>query len=119
MSEVLRRLLRLLLSFAILVAAMLIGRGLVWLSGLPIPSSLVGMVLLLVALFTGLVKLPWVEASATLLLGTMAVFFVPPAVSLVSSLDVLAHQWLPLLVGAVITTLLVLTVVGVSEQHSK
>jgi len=108
---------RLVLSAAIVGAAALAGRVLAAASGLPIPSSLWGMALLLVLLTTGAVKLSWVETGTSLLLAHMALFFVPPAVGLVNSLDVLAREWPALLVGSAATTLVVLAAVGRIEDE--
>ena len=109
---------RFVLSLLIIAAAALGGRGLAALTGLPIPSSVWGMGLLLALLASGLVKLSWVEVGAGVLLAQMALFFVPPAVGLINSLDVMAREWPALLVGTALTTLVLLGGLGRLERRT-
>ena len=51
---------------------------------LPIPGNLAGMLMLLVLLSSGIVRLPWIESGASLLLAHLAFFFVPIAVGLMA-----------------------------------
>ncbi len=117
-AQALRWLGKLVLSLLIIGAAALGGRGLAALTGLPIPSSLWGMGLLLALLQSGLVKLSWIEVGAGLLLGQMALFFVPPAVGLLNSLDVMAREWPALLLGTALTTLVLLGGLGRLERRT-
>ena len=50
---------------------------------LPVPASVYGLVLLLAALLTGIVKLDQVEGAADFLIEIMPVMFIPAAVGLV------------------------------------
>ena len=65
---------------------------------LPLPGNLVGMLLLLALLASGVVRLSWIESGASLLLGHLAFFFVPIAVGLMAFADVLQHDGLSWLV---------------------
>jgi len=107
---------RLALSLAIVFAAAAAGRLVAAATGLPIPSSLWGMAVLLALLASGVVRLSWVETGAGLLLAQMSLFFVPPAVGLIQSLEVLAREWPALLVGSLATTLALLAAVGRIEE---
>jgi holin-like protein len=71
-----------------------LGYAIVTCAGIPLPGNMVGMVILFVLLTTGILRLEWVEAAATLLLRHLAFFFVPIAVGLMSMGDLLrAHGW--------------------------
>lgn len=115
----LKLVIRYLVSFALLAGAAGLGRGLVWLTGWPVPSSLVGLLVLFVLMLSGVIKLDWVEPGAAVLLAVMAVFFVPPAVGLVEHIETIKAQWAPMLLGTIVATLVVLVVVGVLEQRRK
>lgn len=104
--------LRIATSFAVLVGAAWLGRAVIALTHWPLPSSLIGMLGLFGLLATGVVKLSWVEPAARLLLGTMALFFVPPAVGIVEHLDVLAREWPALIVGTALATGVFIVLLG-------
>ena len=74
-----------------------LGRAIVSRLGIPLPGNLVGMVILLALLGSGIVRPEWVEPAATLLLRHLAFFFVPIAVGLMAMGDLLRAQGVPLL----------------------
>ena len=69
-------------GFLILAGVFLIGEFLSTWFGLLLPGSLVGMVLLTVFLFSGVVKLEQVEKAADDLLRHLILLFVPAAVGI-------------------------------------
>ena len=84
---------------------------------LPIPSSVYGLVLLLAALLTGVIKLDQVEGAADFLIEIMPVMFIPAAVGLLNAWDVLRPVVVPVIVVTVITTVLVMGVTGQVTQR--
>lgn len=58
----------------------------------PIPNSMIGLVLLLCALFLNIVKLEWVETGAKWLLAELLLFFVPSAVGIVNYNEILSWK---------------------------
>jgi holin-like protein len=60
------------------------GSALVWMTDVPLPGSLVGMLLLLALLRLGVVRTAHVEEAAALLLQHLNLFFVPLAVGLMA-----------------------------------
>ena len=78
---------------------------------LPVPASVYGLVLLLAALLTGIVKLDQVEGAADFLIEIMPVMFIPAAVGLLNAWDVLRPVVVPVVVVTVATT-----VMGVTGQ---
>ena len=70
---------------------------------LALPGNLIGMLMLLTLLSSGIVRLSWVELGANVLLKHLAFFFVPIAVGLMafsSSLQTDGIAWLITLVVA-------------------
>jgi len=90
------------------MAGELLSRGLNW----PIPGNVIGMVLLLAALLTGVVRLAWVEAAADLMLSHMALFFVPAGVGVMVYFELISREWLPIVVATVLSTFVVMAVTG-------
>jgi len=90
------------------MAGELLSRGLNW----PIPGNVIGMVLLLAGLLTGVVRLAWVEAAADLMLSHMALFFVPAGVGVMVYFELISREWLPIVVATVLSTFVVMAVTG-------
>lgn len=111
-----RTLLTYLLGFAILLTFLAAGVLIEEVSTVPIPGSVIGMVLLVIALRVGIVQVRWVRPLAELLLRHMALFFVPPGVGLMLYFDLVAAEWLPILLASVVSTLVVLATVGLLQQ---
>jgi len=79
---------------------------------LPIPGNVIGMALLLLSLGCGWIKLSWVEEASELLLTHLALFFVPAGVGVMVYFDLIAREWVPIVVATVVSTFVVLTVTG-------
>ncbi|MDO4357902.1 MAG: CidA/LrgA family protein [Clostridia bacterium] len=83
---------------------------------LPIPASVYGLVLLFVALETGVVKLAQVERAADLMIELMPLFFVPPGVSLMNIWGDISGLLLPFAVTIAVSTVVVMGVTGRATQ---
>jgi holin-like protein len=86
----------------VLIALNQVGYLLVERLHLPLPGNLVGMLLLLALLGSGVVRLSWIESGASILLRHLAFFFVPIAVGLMAFTDVLQRDGLSWLVTLVL-----------------
>ncbi|AZB41993.1 CidA/LrgA family protein [Bacillus sp. FJAT-42376] len=75
---------------------------------LPVPSGIIGMAFLLLALSFKLVKLEWVEKGASWLLAELLLFFVPSAVGIVDYTELFGWAGLQMLGIILISTLLVM-----------
>lgn len=77
-----------------------------------IPGSVIGMVLLFLALHFNVLKLSQVDEVGSWLTDNMAILFVPAGVGLMTNFDVLAESWLQLIVIMFVTTILMMIFVG-------
>lgn len=109
-------------GFAILLALQFLGemisRGL----DIPIPGNVLGMGLLLLALWAGLIRVGWVDEAAELLLSHLALFFVPAGVGVMVYFGLIAKAWFPIVTATFVSTFVVLAVTGwVAERldHSE
>lgn len=96
-----------------------IGEFLSMISPVAIPGSVIGMVLLFVALHFKWVKMVQVEEVGTWLTDNMAIFFVPAGVGLMTNFDILGDIWWQLLVTIVVTTTLMIAFVALIVQWLK
>lgn len=101
---------------AVLFGCLALGELIVLLTGLKLPSSIIGMLLLTFFLKTGWVKLKWVQGISDFLVANLGFFFVPPGVALMLYVDVIEAQFWPIVVATVVSTMLVLVVTGWVHQ---
>ena len=83
---------------------------------LPIPASVYGLVLMLAALCTGILKLEQVRETAGFLIEIMPVMFIPAAVGLLDAWPSLRSMWLPVILITLLTTVIVMVVTGLVTQ---
>ena len=88
----------------VIIAFSLVGQALERLVPLPVPAAVYGLVLLLLALLSGLVKVEKVKQAADFLISVMPVLFIAPAVKVLEYLDIIAPNAGAILVIVVFTT---------------
>ncbi len=95
-----------------IIAFTFIGEALNALLPLPVPAGVYGLILLLAALMSGIVKLSDVESTSNFLLDTMTMMFIPAAVGIMSVMDIFLPVLLPYLVMIVASTIIVMVSTG-------
>ena len=99
-------------QFLIILFISLLGEVLHYLIPLPVPGSIYGIVLLFLALCTGLIPLPAVREVSVFLVDIMPLTFIPAGVGLMTRWGLLRPVLLPFLVILLVTTFLVMAVAG-------
>lgn len=99
-------------QFARILVFCLLGELLHFLLPLPVPASIYGLVLLLLALKIGVVKLEQIKETAGFLTGIFPLLFVPGAVGVMELWDILGALWLPILMALIPVTILVFAASG-------
>ena len=99
-------------QFLIILLMALLGGVLNWLIPLPIPATVWGMILMFLALMTGLVKLDQVEDTADFFMGIMPMLFIPLAVGLMDSWQLLAEYAVPIIIIVLASFFLCFAVTG-------
>lgn len=103
-------------QFFIIFGCLALGEAIVWATGIKLPSSIIGMLLLTLFLKLKWVKLEWVEQLSNFLIANLGFFFVPPGVALMLYLDIIEAQLLPIVGATLVSTFLVLIVTGQMHQ---
>ncbi|MGI5900988.1 MAG: CidA/LrgA family protein [Desulfitobacteriia bacterium] len=103
-------------QFCIILFICLIGELLSYFIPLPIPASIYGFLIMLLALKSKFLKLDLVRETGEFLIGIMAVMFIPPAVGLLESWSILKEILLPVIVITVVITVFVMVVSGQVTQ---
>lgn len=104
------------LQCAILFAFLAMGEFIVYCTGIPVPSSIIGMLLLTAALKLRIIRLLWVDKVSDFLVKNLGFFFVPAGVGLMRCLDLISEQWLPIVAASVISTFLIIATTGWVHQ---
>ncbi|WP_028862198.1 CidA/LrgA family protein [Psychromonas aquimarina] len=88
-------------------------------SYLPIafPGSIIGLILLFIALSVQLVKVEWILMSGNFILKYMALLFIPIGVGLLNYLELIFTHWLVIVFSLFFTTLLIMLLVGHFFQY--
>ena len=98
----------------LLISAM--GEALHILIPLPVPASVYGLVIMLIALGTHIIRLEQVKEAAEFLIEIMPVMFVPAGVGLLEAWGDLQPIWIPVVIITILTTVIVMVVTGRSTQ---
>ena len=87
---------------------------------LPIPGSIIGIIIMFVLLKLKVVKLAWVELGAKVLVAEMMLFFVPSVVGILKYQQLIMANGLHILIVIVVSTVSVMLSCGLmSEWLSK
>lgn len=107
---------KILKQLCIILIFTFLGEALSKLLHLPIPGNVVGMIVMLIALLTKVIKPEAVEDVSDFLLNNLAFFFVPPSIGILGCLDILKGNIVKLLIICVISTVIVLIVTAYTVQ---
>lgn len=83
---------------------------------LPIPGSIVGMILLFVLLTSNIIKVEKIENLANFFLDHLAFFFIPASVGLMTSFASLKGSIFKIILLCILTTIIVIAVTGITVQ---
>ena len=92
----------------------LVGEGISSVFHLPVPASIIGLVLLFLALQFKILRLRHISMVGNFLLANMTILFLPPAVGIMDKFQVIAPYLLPIILivlGAIVLTVCVIAVV--------
>lgn len=101
---------------SILFGCLALGELVVYLTGVHLPSSIIGMLLLTLFLQLGWIKLEWVQGLTNFLVANLGFFFVPSGVALMLYFDIIRAQFWPIVIATLVSTVLVLVVTGWVHQ---
>ncbi|WP_233549360.1 CidA/LrgA family protein [Lysinibacillus yapensis] len=101
----LMRIIRIIAQILLLYIFYYMGVFIVELTGLPLPSSIIGLVLLAVCLKMKLVKVEYIREGAGFLIAFMTLFFIPPIVGIIDYPQLLSGNGM-ILMGTVVASTL-------------
>lgn len=101
----------------IILVTYFIGQVVQTLFHLPIPGSVVGLILLFLALHIGIIRVEMIEDVCEFLLSNMSFLFIPAGVGLMTSLGILKGKWIAFMVILIISTILVWVITAYTVKY--
>ncbi|AKN29592.1 LrgA [Clostridium carboxidivorans P7] len=106
-------------QLSIITAICFLGELIKLLFKLTIPGNVIGMILLLIFLCSGIIKVEMIEDVSKFLLDHLPFFFVPAGVGLIASVATIKNCWQYIILIIFISTIVVMAVTGVTIQLIK
>ena len=100
----------------ILFGCLALGELIVSLTGVKLPASIIGMLILTLLLKLKVIKLEWVRGLTDFLIANLGFFFVPPGVALMLYFDLIKAEILPIALATLLSTIIVLLITGQTHQ---
>lgn len=103
-------------QFGLILLMLFFGEFLSKSFNLPIPASILGMVILFILLILKIIKIKWVEDVGNTLLDNLSVMFIPAGVAIVRELELFRGNLIPLTIIVFVSTTIVIVVTGYTVQ---
>ncbi len=103
-------------AFLVVFGCLFLGEVFIRLTHLPLPASIIGLLLLFFALQTGVVELKTVQSLAKIMLDYLVLMVVPACISIMQYLDIIQKELWILLLATSLSTFLVLITTGRTYQ---
>ncbi len=110
------RIIRIIAQIGILYFFYYAGVFLVQITHLPLPASIVGLLILVGCLQLKWVKIEYIRDGAGFLLGSMTLFFIPAMIGIIDYPQLLSMNGLILIASVIISTLLTIYIAGILSQ---
>lgn len=110
------RIIKIIIQIAILFIVFYIGTWIQQYFQLPIPGSVIGLILMFLLLVSGLYPVSWIEEGASLMVKHLVIFFIPAMVGILNYFTLFKGKGLLLFIITIVSTLLVMVISGAVSQ---
>lgn len=107
-----RLIMKILYQIAIIFSLCLLGEMISALLPFPFPAAISALILLTIALFTGILKIDHIKEKSDFLLSNMAFFFIPAGVKVIEHFELIASFWWQFFLIVIVSTVIVFAVTG-------
>ncbi|MEK4629700.1 MAG: CidA/LrgA family protein [Solibacillus sp.] len=108
---------RTIVQIGIIILFYFIGETIVKLTGIVIPGSIIGLVLLWLALFFNVLNVKYIQKGASFLLAFLTLFFIPSTVAVINYPELLTISGGLLIVAVILSTIFALIVAGKVSKY--
>jgi len=103
-------------QIGIIIVFYLVGQAIVNITGIIIPGSIIGLVLLWLALFFKVLNVKYIQQGASFLLLYLTLFFIPSTVAVINYPELLTISGGLLILAVIISTLVTMAITGKVSQ---
>lgn len=103
-------------QIGIIIVFYIVGQAIVNFTGIIIPGSIIGLVLLWLALFFKILNVKYIQKGASFLLAFLTLFFIPSTVAVINYPELLTVSGGLLIIAVIVSTLISLAVSGKVSQ---
>ncbi|MCL6617230.1 MAG: CidA/LrgA family holin-like protein, partial [Anoxybacillus ayderensis] len=86
---------------------------------IPIPGSMIGMLLLFLLLMTGMVKEEWISRGANMLLSHLTLLFIPATVGIIDYVELFLGKGIWSIFVVIVSTMIVMLFAGFIGQWAQ
>ena len=112
LAYLVKSVLQLLLGFLIIMFFLSLAKFILHYFDTSFPASILGMIMLFIALSLKVVKVSWIIVTSNLVLKYLALLFIPVGVGLINYFELITTHWLVIVFSLFFTTLLTMFMVG-------
>ncbi len=116
-TMILMRAVRIIVQIAILNIFYYIGVGIVSYLHIPLPGSVIGLLLLALLLNFKIIKVEYIQDGASFLIGILTLFFIPATVGIIDYPELMSTTGLFIILAVIASTLIAIYVTGVLTQQ--
>ena len=106
------RVIRIILQISILWLFYYVGVFIVELTGIFIPASIIGLVLLWGAMLLNIINVKWIQDGAGFMIGFLTLFFVPTTVGVIEYPELLTKDGALLVLAVILSTIITIVLTG-------
>ncbi|MEK4698727.1 CidA/LrgA family protein [Solibacillus sp. FSL R7-0668] len=103
-------------QIGIIIVFYLVGQAIVDITGIIIPGSIIGLVLLWLALYLKVLNVKYIQQGASFLLLYLTLFFIPSTVAVINYPELLTISGGLLILAVIISTLVTMAITGKVSQ---
>lgn len=111
-AAMLQRVVRIIVQIGILNIYYYIGEGIVSLLHVPLPGSIIGLLLLALSLIFKIIKVEYIQDGAGFLIGVLTLFFIPATVGVIDYPELLSTTGLLIILAVIASTLISIYITG-------
>jgi len=115
-AAMLQRVVRIIIQIGILNIYYYIGEGIVSLLHVPLPGSIIGLLLLALSLIFKIIKVEYIQDGAGFLIGVLTLFFIPATVGVIDYPELLSTTGLLIILAVIASTLISIYITGLLTQ---
>ncbi|MFJ7890207.1 CidA/LrgA family protein [Lysinibacillus xylanilyticus] len=112
----LKRVVRIIVQIGILNIFYYMGVGIVALLHVPLPGSVIGLLLLALSLNFKIIKVEYIQDGAGFLIGVLTLFFIPATVGVIDYPELFSTTGLLIMLAVIVSTLISIYVTGLLSQ---